>query len=69
MGKITIHNDTKLSDEMVVQHVLEVIKMGKISNNETQYCYATTFKDDVTVFASRTKVGTGVFYVSSSRTS
>ena len=41
---IKIINETLLSSETVFNYVTKVIKLGKISQNETCYCYLTTFK-------------------------
>jgi hypothetical protein len=41
---INIKNETLLSSENVFDYVSQVIKMGKISQNETCYCYLVTFK-------------------------
>ena len=48
MGKLIIDNQTKgLSDYDCLAYVQKVISMGRISNNEKQYCYATTFDTEV----------------------
>jgi len=36
-----------------MNRVLDVISAGKISNNNTQYCYAVVFHDNVRVVASK----------------
>lgn len=41
---INIKNETLLSSTEVFNYVSKVIEMGKISDNETCYCYLTTFK-------------------------
>lgn len=37
-----IKNYTEIADVEVMNIVIEVIKMGRISNNDKQYCYLTT---------------------------
>ena len=61
MQKIIIHNRSALDDEAALQAVLSVIRMGRISNNNKQYCYATTFAK-VTVWTKLNK-HSDVFYV------
>lgn len=41
MNKIIIKNQTELSMIDVLELVKKVIKMGRISNNDKQYCYLT----------------------------
>ena len=43
MEKIIIENRSKLSIQSALGMVGSVIEMGRVSNNNTQYCYATTF--------------------------
>ena len=45
MKQILIKFDESISDERAVQKVLEVIKEGKISKDNTSYSYVTTFED------------------------
>ena len=45
MKKIIIENRTTVPMETILLLVTKVISMGRISNNNTQYCYATTFHD------------------------
>jgi len=56
MKRIIIeYDDTFESPEKAVNRVLEIVKMGYVSNSTVQgypcphYCWATTFKDGVTV--------------------
>lgn len=49
MGKIIIHNHSGLPDYEAIRYVSVVMKAGRISNNNTQYCYHTTFKDGTEV--------------------
>jgi len=46
MSKIIIHNQSEISDIAVIKAVTSVIKMGRISNNNKQYCYLTCFEID-----------------------
>lgn len=39
-----IHNRAGITDIQALQVVLEVVKMGRVSNNNRQYSYATTFE-------------------------
>ena len=41
MNKIIIDNKTELSDITALTLACEVINQGRISNNNTQYCYVT----------------------------
>ena len=44
MSKIIIKNQTEMDDVSVLTLVQSVIKNGRISNNEKQYCYLTSFE-------------------------
>jgi hypothetical protein len=44
MSKIIIHNQSKISDIDVLTLIIKVIDMGRISNNNKQYCYLTSFQ-------------------------
>ena len=41
MSKFIIDNRTYLSDVDVMTLITEVVKQGRISNNDKQYCYGT----------------------------
>jgi len=43
MTKIIIDNQSTLSDQTSLMLVQRVIDMGRISNNETEYCNCTVF--------------------------
>lgn len=43
MEKIIIENRSSLPLLIVMECVKEVIKLGRISNNNTQYCYCISF--------------------------
>ena len=44
MGRIIINNRSNLSDLTALELVSDVIKIGRISNNDKQYCYLSSFK-------------------------
>jgi hypothetical protein len=44
MSKIIIKNNTDISDIEVLKYVSKVIKLGRISNNEKQYCYMSVLE-------------------------
>jgi hypothetical protein len=46
MNKIIIDNRSDLFADEAFELVLRVIKRGRISNNNTQYCYLTVFTID-----------------------
>lgn len=46
MSKIIIKNQTEIDDISVLTLVQRVIKNGRISNNNKQYCYLTSFDID-----------------------
>ena len=50
MQKLIIDNRTQISDTDALALVLNVVKQGKISNNETEYCYGTSFEIGVKKF-------------------
>ena len=41
--KFIIENHTNISDYVIMKRVTKIIDMGLLSNNNTQYCYATRF--------------------------
>ena len=41
--RIIIENRTDLSDDFILEKVSSVIRLGRISNNNKQYCYLSTF--------------------------
>lgn len=53
--KIIIHNYTDLPDYTVLEYIQEVMLQGKISerNGLKQYCFVTTFKNEITVCSER----------------
>lgn len=45
MGKLIIENRTRgLSDYQCLSYVQKVIELGRVSNNDKQYCYLTAFE-------------------------
>lgn len=62
---ITIEDNVDIKTALLcVEHV---ISLGKISNNNTQYCYATTWTDGTYVLADKTKRGNSTFRVGRKR--
>ena len=62
MSKIII-NAEGVTDDMALHLVGDVIKQGKISNDNSQYCYVSIFNDGHRVYADKTKSGTYTFKV------
>jgi hypothetical protein len=62
VSKIIINADG-VTDEMAVYLVGEVIKQGKVSNANSQYCYVSVFSDGHKVYADKTKSETFTFKV------
>jgi hypothetical protein len=58
---ITTHGDVRVDQALMV--VNEVVKDGFVSENNTQYCYLTTFLSGLKVYADKTKAGTWTFKV------
>lgn len=44
MNRIIINNKTELTDLECLEMVKDVIKQGRCSNDNMQYCYLTSFK-------------------------
>jgi hypothetical protein len=61
--RITITIDDGIDDEEAIDLVHTVIEGGRISNYETQYCYATTFRYGPIVYADKTRTGNDTFRV------
>lgn len=55
MGRIIIDNRTDMPDVEAFAYVERVMKDGRISNYDTQYCYATTWSDGVYVLSRLNK--------------
>ena len=43
MSKLIIENRTGLTTEKALRLVLKVVELGRISNDNKQYCYLTSF--------------------------
>ena len=56
MNRIIINNKTELDDARALHLVSHVIKMGRISKNDKQYCYATLFNLDEGEFGVITRL-------------
>lgn len=54
-SNIIIHKDDSISDYDTLTHIQAVIRGGRISDNEKSYCYVTSFKDGITVYANKKK--------------
>lgn len=57
--KLIIENQTDLPMIEILPCITEVIRMGRISNNNTEYCYGTRFTTKlygvITVFSHKNK--------------
>ena len=55
MGKIIIHNDDRsgLTDADALMYVKTIIEGGRISDNNTAYCYLSAFGSGVKVAATK----------------
>jgi hypothetical protein len=63
VSKIIIYNESRFDDAFALDKVKSVLAEGRISNNNTQYCYATTFKlSGVAVLSGKNK-HSDVFWV------
>jgi hypothetical protein len=66
MSKIIIRNDTELTDLEVLKYVNKVVEGGKISKDNTCYCYVTIFGEkpsQIVVHCESTKTGTQIFWI------
>jgi hypothetical protein len=50
MSKFIIENRTELNDLDVFKRISSVVNLGLISDNDSVYCYATSFDDCVVTF-------------------
>lgn len=55
MDKLIIENRTDLSMVEAMPYINRVLEMGRISNDNKQYCYATTFYPDFVVCSDLNK--------------
>lgn len=63
MSKIIIHNDSGLNDDSALIYVMAVLREGRVSADDTAYCYGTVWPNGVQVSARRNKAS-DTFYVS-----
>ena len=63
MGRIIINHSDDITPYDATQYVSVVMRMGRISKDNTSFCLCTRFKDDVVALADTTKAGTDKFYV------
>ena len=64
-NKLIIRNYTELSDIEVLSYVISVVKEGRVSKTSKgpQYCFYTTFKDNIEVSVVKSGKDTETFYV------
>jgi hypothetical protein len=62
MSKIIVTTDG-VTDQEALYYALKVVNDGFVSNDNTQYCFLTTFKNGARVYADKTKSGTHTFRV------
>ena len=64
-NKLIIRNYTELSDIEVLGYVISVVKEGRVSKTGKgpQYCFHTTFKDNIEVSVVKSGKDTETFYV------
>jgi hypothetical protein len=55
MEKLIIENRTDRPLSSLMGHVRTILEQGRISNNDTQYCYLTTFKDGIVIASEKNK--------------
>ena len=63
MNNIIIKNNSDLTDVDCLRYVIEVVKQGRISNDNQQYCFITKFLSGAVVSSYTTKTKTDVFIV------
>jgi len=51
--RLIINVNDGISMLEALDYVKEVVKMGKICNKNTQYCYVTEFKDKTMVYSDK----------------
>jgi hypothetical protein len=59
---ITI-NDEKMSDFDALMAVTAIVQGGRISENETAYCYCSTWENGDVVYSEKLDSGTDKFFV------
>ena len=55
MADIIIHKSDLISEYEALKHALEVVRLGRISGENTCYSYITKFSDGFIVFANKKK--------------
>ena len=57
MEKLIIENRTKFTWLELMPYINAVLEQGKISNDNTQYCYLTKFKnkEDISISSDKNK--------------
>lgn len=53
--KIIIENRTGMPLAQVIWYVKQVMENGRVSNNGENYCYVTTWRNGITVYADKNK--------------
>jgi len=49
--KLILENRTNIPMAELLTHVGQVLAIGRISNNDAQYCYATKFDDGIIIYS------------------
>ncbi len=55
MGKIAVTFEDNIDPQEALSYVKKVVGQGRISNNNKQYCYLTTFESGIHVSAGISK--------------
>lgn len=63
MGRIIINHKDDITPYDATLYVNEVMKMGRVSKDNTSFCFCTRFKDETIVIADTTKTGTDTFLI------
>ena len=53
--RLIIENRTDVPVVKLLAYITQIIDMGRISNDNKQYCYATRFKDGIVIFTDLNK--------------
>lgn len=53
MNKLIIENRTNRSMLDILPYIEEVVRGGYISNDNTQYCYASTWPDGIAIVSGK----------------
>ena len=68
MNKLILRFEDDVSEQEALDSVKDVIALGRISHNDTQYCYHTSFKDGIEVSAFKPSGTTDTFVIYKSDT-